>query len=85
HEPVTAIVMAIKRALEKTPPELVGDIANNGMLLAGGGALLKGLDQLISKETNLNVIVDEDPLTTVVRGTGRTMDDQKSYSKVYIN
>ena len=85
REPVSAIVMAIKRALEKTPPELVGDIANNGMLLAGGGALLKGLDQLISKETNLNVIVDEDPLTTVVRGTGRTMDDQKSFSKVYIN
>lgn len=85
HEPVTAIVMAVKRALEKTPPELVGDIANNGMLLAGGGALLKGLDQLIIKETNLNVIVDEDPLTTVVRGTGKTMDDQKSFSKVYIN
>lgn len=85
HEPVTKIVMAVKHALEKTPPELVGDIASNGLLLAGGGALLKGLDQLIAEHTNLNVIVDEEPLTTVVRGTGRTLTDMKVYSKVYIN
>ncbi|MBU1004108.1 MAG: rod shape-determining protein [Proteobacteria bacterium] len=85
HEPVMAIVMAVKRALEKTPPELVGDIATNGLLLAGGGALLKGLDVLLARETNLTVIVDDDPLTTVVRGTGRTLDDLKTYSKVYIN
>ncbi|BBD07645.1 rod shape-determining protein [Desulfovibrio ferrophilus] len=85
HEPVAAIVMAVKRALEKTPPELVGDIATNGLLLAGGGALLKGLDVLLSRETNLSVIVDDDPLTTVVRGTGRTLDDIKTYGKVYIN
>jgi len=85
REPVAAIIMAVKRALEKTPPELVGDIASNGLLLAGGGALLKGLDVLISRETNLNVIVDDDPLTTVVRGTGRTLDDMKVYGKVYIN
>ena len=85
HEPVQTIVRAVRTALERTPPELVGDIARNGLLLAGGGALLKGLDQLISKETNLNVIVDEDPLTTVVRGTGRTMEDQKTYGKVFIN
>ena len=85
HEPVTAIVMAVRRALEKTPPELVGDVARNGLLLAGGGALLKGLDKLISQETNLAVVVDEDPLTTVVRGTGRTLDDVKKFGKVYIN
>ena len=85
HEPVTAIVMAVRRALEKTPPELVGDVACNGLLLAGGGALLKGLDKLISQETNLSVVVDEDPLTTVVRGTGRTLDDLKKFGKVYIN
>ncbi|GAB6176675.1 rod shape-determining protein [Desulfobaculum senezii] len=85
QEPVAHIVLAVKRSLEKTPPELVGDIANNGLLLAGGGALLKGLDRLICKETNLNVIVDDDPLTTVVRGTGRSLEEAKLYSKVYIN
>lgn len=84
-EPVSHIVTAVRRSLEKTPPELVGDIARNGLLLAGGGALLKGLDQLISQETNLNVIVDEEPLSTVVRGTGRTLDVPKLYGKVYIN
>ncbi|MCK9239626.1 rod shape-determining protein [Desulfocurvus sp.] len=85
REPVAAIIMAVKRALEKTPPELVGDIARNGLLLAGGGALLKGLDRLISQETNLSVIVDEDPLTTVVRGTGRSLAEDKRFSKVWIN
>ncbi|MEW5772677.1 MAG: rod shape-determining protein [Thermodesulfobacteriota bacterium] len=85
HEPVATIVRAVKKALEMTQPELVGDIARNGLLLAGGGALLKGLDRLISEETNLQVIVDEDPLTTVARGAGRTLDNKKHYSKVYIN
>ncbi len=85
HDPVQTIVRAVRTALERTPPELVGDIARNGLLLAGGGALLKGLDKLIAKETNLHVIVDEDPLTTVVRGSGRCMEDQKLYSKVFIN
>ncbi|NJB66789.1 rod shape-determining protein MreB [Desulfobaculum xiamenense] len=85
QEPVARIVLAVKRALEKTPPELVGDIARNGLLLAGGGALLKGLDKLISTETHLTVIVDDDPLTTVVRGTGRTLEVPKLYAKVYIN
>jgi rod shape-determining protein MreB len=85
RDPVGAIVRAVRNALEKTPPELVGDISRNGLLLAGGGALLKGLDQLISREVNLAVIVDEDPLTTVLRGTGRTLGDRKFYSKVYIN
>lgn len=84
-DPVKAIVMAVRKSLEKTPPELAGDIAENGLLLAGGGALLKGLDTLITRETNLRVIIDDDPLTTVVRGTGRTLDDRKFYSKVYIN
>ncbi|UZP68309.1 rod shape-determining protein [Desulfovibrio mangrovi] len=84
-DPVKAIVMAVRKSLEKTPPELAGDIADNGLLLAGGGALLKGLNTLITKETNLKVVIDDDPLTTVVRGTGRTLDDRKFYSKVYIN
>jgi len=85
QDPVATIVMAVKKALEKTPPELVGDVARNGLLLAGGGALLKGLDKLISRETNLHVTVDDDPLTTVVRGTGRSMEDEATFSRVYIN
>lgn len=84
-EPVAAIVAAVRRALEKTPPELVADIATNGMLLAGGGALLKGLDKLITQQTSLVVHIDDDPLTTVVRGTGRSMEDEATFSKVYIN
>lgn len=80
-----AILNALFNALEKTPPELAGDIYRNGLLLAGGGALLKGLDQLIARETRLKVIVDNDPLTTVLRGTGKTLDDREFYSQVYIN
>lgn len=82
---VRAILNAVFGALEKTPPELAGDIHRNGMLLAGGGALLKGLDQLIARETRLKVFVDNDPLTTVLRGTGKTLENQNFYSKVYIN
>ncbi|MDL2279772.1 rod shape-determining protein [Desulfovibrio sp. OttesenSCG-928-G11] len=84
-DPVRAILLAIHKALEKTPPELAADIADSGILLAGGGALLKGLDTLVHKSTGLNIIIDEDPLTTVVRGTGRTLDDTRFYDRVYIN
>jgi rod shape-determining protein MreB and related proteins len=85
REPVAIIVSAVRRALEKTPPELVADIATGGMLLAGGGALLKGLDRLISEQVKLVVNVDEDPLTTVVRGTGITLANEKKYGHVFIN
>ena len=85
REPVGAIVAAVRRALEKTPPELVADIATNGLLLAGGGALLKGLDKLITQQSALMVHIDDDPLTTVVRGTGRSLEDEATFSKVYIN
>lgn len=84
-EPVRAIVTAVRKALEKTPPELSADIGETGVLLAGGGSLLKGLDHLIHQDTGLNTVLDSEPLTTVVRGTGRTLDDKKFYSKVYIN
>lgn len=84
-DPVRAILLAVHKALEKTPPELAADIADNGILLAGGGALLKGLDTLIHKSTGLNIIIDDDPLTTVVRGTGKTLDDPGFYDRVYIN
>lgn len=85
REPVGAIMNTVFKVLEKTPPELSADIYRNGMLLAGGGALLKGLDQLIARETRLKVIVDTDPLTTVLRGTGKTLEDRAFYSSVYIN
>ncbi|OBQ55663.1 rod shape-determining protein [Halodesulfovibrio spirochaetisodalis] len=84
-ESVKTIVYAIRKALEKTPPELAGDIADQGLLLAGGGALLKGLNELIVHETGLQVLIDEDPLTTVVRGTGKTLEDRAVFSDVYIN
>ncbi|EGJ51386.1 rod shape-determining protein [Desulfocurvibacter africanus] len=84
-DPVNTIVSSVRKALEKTPAELVADIADNGLLLAGGGALLKGLDRRIAEATDLNVRLDTDPLTTVVRGTGRTMEQMKAYKAVFIN
>ncbi|MBO4301528.1 MAG: rod shape-determining protein, partial [Desulfovibrio sp.] len=85
HDPVQTILGAVLRALEKTPPELAADIYRNGMLMAGGGSLLKGLDQYIARETRLKVFVDKDPLTTVLRGTARAMLDRKLYHPVFIN
>jgi len=84
-EPVDIIVDSVIRALEKTSPQLVADVAQNGILLAGGGALLRRLDKLIMKRANINVVVDEDPLTTVVRGTGIAMENEKAYAQVFIN
>ncbi|MDZ7760248.1 MAG: rod shape-determining protein [Desulfovermiculus sp.] len=84
-EPVNMIVLAVRNALEKTPPELVTDVSNNGMLLAGGGAMLKGLDQLISEQSEISVIVDEDPLTTVLRGTGIALEQEKNMEYVFVN
>lgn len=84
-EPVRTILLAVHKVLEKTPPEMAEDLYNKGILLAGGGSLLKGLDTLIHKSTGLKTAIDEDPLTTVVRGTGKTLEDQRFYSSVYIN
>jgi rod shape-determining protein MreB and related proteins len=69
-EPVRAIIETIKTALEQTPPELAADIVDNGIVLTGGGSLLKNLDELIRRETSLPVVVADDPLSTVVRGSG---------------
>lgn len=74
-EPVSAIVEAIKVCLERTPPELASDIMDTGIVLAGGGSLLKGLDQLISMETNMPVYVCEEPLSAVARGTGKVLEN----------
>jgi len=84
-DPVAIIVGAVLKALEKTPPELVTDIASRGLLLAGGGSLLRGLDRLIADTTQLHVMLDDDPLTTVVRGTGKTIEYRKNYQQVFIN
>ena len=83
-EPTAAIVNAIKLTLERTPPELSADILDRGVMLSGGGALLKGLDERLRLETSLPVHVAEDPLTTVVRGTGKIMEDIIKYRKVLI-
>ncbi|KJR40840.1 rod shape-determining protein MreB [Candidatus Magnetoovum chiemensis] len=74
-EPILTIISAIKQALENTPPELASDIVDNGIVLAGGGALLAGLDRLISEETRLPVKVPENPLTAVVMGVGKMLED----------
>ena len=75
RETLSAIVAAVKTALERTPPELSGDIADNGIVLSGGGALLRRLDTLLARETLLPVRVADDPLTCVVRGAGRVLDE----------
>lgn len=74
QEPLAGIVEAVKTALEKTPPELGSDVAERGMVLTGGGALLKDLDRLLMEETGLPVIIAEDPLTCVARGGGRILE-----------
>lgn len=74
QEPLTLIVEAVKSALEQTPPELAADIAETGIVLTGGGALLKDLDTLLGEETGLPIIVAEDPLTCVARGGGMALD-----------
>jgi rod shape-determining protein MreB len=74
-EPINAIIEAIRIALERTPPELAADIVDKGIVLSGGGALLKDLDLLVREVTSLPVTVAEDPLTTVVVGSGRVLDD----------
>jgi len=74
-EPVAAIVELVKETLDSTPPELAADVMNRGIVLAGGGALLKGLDQLISAETDIPVYVAEDPLTCVALGTAKYLEE----------
>jgi rod shape-determining protein MreB len=74
QETLGGVVSAVRRALERTPPELISDISDRGLVLTGGGALLAGLDRLISEETGVPVKVAEDPLTCVVRGAGQSLD-----------
>ncbi|MGH8015307.1 MAG: rod shape-determining protein, partial [Candidatus Zixiibacteriota bacterium] len=81
-ETIDIIVEAVRQALERTPPELASDILERGIVLTGGGALLRGLDKRLREETNLPVNVADDPLTCVVRGTGKVLENFSHYSKV---
>jgi rod shape-determining protein MreB len=83
-ETVSVIVDATRIALEQIPPELSADILDRGIMLSGGGALLKGLDERLRLETSLPVHVSEDPLTAVVRGTGKVMENLNHYASVLI-
>jgi rod shape-determining protein MreB and related proteins len=83
-EQIDAIVEAVKIALEQTPPELAADIVDRGIVLTGGGALLKNLDKLIREETSLPIIVADDPLTTVAMGSGKTLDSIETLKRVII-
>jgi rod shape-determining protein MreB len=83
-EPVDAIIEAVRQALEETPPELAADILDKGIIVTGGGALLKGMDKRLREETNLPINIADDPLTCVVRGTGKVLEDMSHYSKVLI-
>ena len=78
------ILGGIKDALEKTPPELSADLVDMGLVLTGGGALLKNIDKLISKETGLPVVIAEDPLSCVALGTGKALDDDQTFSTMLI-
>jgi len=84
-EPIGVIVEAIKQTLERTPPELAADIVDNGIMLTGGGALLGGLDKLLMQETGLPVSVAEDPLSCVVYGSGKALDELDLLKEVSLN
>ena len=79
------ITDAIRLTLEKTPPELASDIIENGIFLSGGGALLKGLDKLIEKETSMPVHIADEPLNCVAEGTGKIIEDMSILDKLTIN
>ena len=85
NEPLNQIVSAVKSALEQTPPELGADIAEKGMVLTGGGALLRDIDRLLMEETGLPVIVADDPLTCVVRGSGIALEKMDKLGIIFTN
>ena len=84
-ESVYKIVDIVKITLEKTPPELASDIMEKGIVLAGGGALIKNLDKLLSSETGMPVYIAEEPLDSVVRGTGKTLEDIEKLKTVFVS
>jgi rod shape-determining protein MreB len=82
-DPLNSVVSAVKSALEQTPPELGADIADKGMMLTGGGALLRDLDRLLMEETGLPVVLAEDPLTCVVRGSGKALERMDAFTSIF--
>jgi len=82
-DPLNSIVSAVKSALERTPPELGADIAERGMVLTGGGALLRDVDRLLMEETGLPVIVVDDPLTCVVRACGKALENMEKLHTIF--
>ncbi|HJD97564.1 rod shape-determining protein [Mailhella massiliensis] len=84
-EQVDAIVQAVRQALEQTPPELAADVVERGIVLTGGGALLRGLDQLLREDTSLPIFSVDDPLATVVMGTGMALDNMRTMREVCID
>jgi rod shape-determining protein MreB len=79
------IVSAIKAALEQTPPELGADIAEKGLVVTGGGALLRDLDRMLAEQTGLPIIITDDPLTCVVRGCGRALLEAEKLGDVFVH
>jgi rod shape-determining protein MreB len=84
-DPLNSIVSAVKSALEQTPPELAADIAEKGMVLTGGGALLRDIDRLLMEETGLPVVIADDPLTCVVRGSGKALENVDRLGSIFTN
>ena len=85
HDSINEIVEDVKATLEKTPPDLASDIVEKGIVLAGGGALIRNLDKLLSQKTEMPVYIAEDPLECVVKGTGKTLEDLERLKTVLIN
>tara|TARA_B100001029_G_C14880483_1_gene349649 strand:- start:310 stop:762 length:453 start_codon:yes stop_codon:yes gene_type:complete len=81
-DPLNKIIEAIKRTLERTPPELAADIVERGIMLAGGGALIRGINDLITQETGIFTHIAEDPLLCVVNGCGEILDDFRKLKKI---
>lgn len=84
HRSLSTIIEAVKSAVEETPPELIGDIIEHGITLAGGGALIRGLDQVLTQATHIRTHIADDPLTAVVRGTGLVLEDLESLQEVLL-
>lgn len=85
EEPVTAIVDAVKATLDRTPPELSGDIMDRGIVLTGGGALLRGLDERLRHETGMPIIIAEQPLDCVALGAGKCVEEFEALQQVLIS
>jgi len=85
EEPVTAIVNAVKNTLDKTPPELASDLMDRGIVLTGGGALLRGLDERLRHETGMPIHITERPLQAVVEGSGKCVEEFEALEKVLIS